>query len=73
MANDPRKIWLTGITPLILWRPMASRPADAMQPQLRQSGLPPNWHGVTVVVKSDETQCVVFANMHSSGEAGGVS
>ena len=25
---------------------MAPRPADAMHPQLAQSGVPPNWHGV---------------------------
>ena len=32
----------------------ASSPADAMQPQLLQSGVPPNWHGVIFVFRSAE-------------------
>src|SRR5438132_5266789 len=42
-----------------------------MQPQLLQSGAPPNWHGVMRVSKSAEMQRVVFANTHSSGDCGG--
>ena len=34
--------------------PTAARPADAMQPQLRQSGVPPNWHGVIWSSRSAE-------------------
>ena len=49
------------------WRAMASRPADAMQPQLEQSGLPPNWHGAMWRSKSADTQVVVCANVHSAG------
>ena len=46
-------------------------PADARQPQLLQSGAPPNWHGVIFVVKSAEMVVVTRAKMHSSGDAGG--
>ena len=35
-------------------RATAVRPADAMQPQFPQSGAPPNWHGVILVVRSAE-------------------
>jgi len=53
------------------WRATAARPADAMQPQLVQSGAPPNWHGVIFVVRSAEIVAVVLANTHSSGDEGG--
>ena len=49
----------------------APRPAEAMQPQLAQSGLPPNWHGEIGCLKSADTQVVVSAKTHSSGLAGG--
>ena len=42
-----------------------------MQPQLLQSGVPPNWHGVIFVFRSAETVVVVRAKMHSSGDCGG--
>ena len=42
-----------------------------MQPQLLQSGAPPNWHGVIFVVKSAEIEVVVRAKTHSSGDDGG--
>ena len=42
-----------------------------MQPQLLQSGLPPNWHGVIFVVRSAEMVVVVCAKTQSSGESGG--
>ena len=44
-----------------------------MQPQLLQSGVPPNWHGVICVVRSAEIVVVVRANTHSSGDAGGLA
>ena len=43
----------------------------AMHPQLEQSGDPPNWHGVMRVCRSADTQSVVCAKMHSSGDDGG--
>ena len=46
----------------------AARPADATQPQLAQSGVPPNWHGVMRVVRSAEIVVVVRAKTHSSGD-----
>ena len=42
-----------------------------MHPQLAQSGLPPNWHGVILVWRSADTQSVVLAKTQSSGESGG--
>ena len=42
-----------------------------MQPQLAQSGFPPNWQGVIGFSKFADTHAVVFAKMHSSGECGG--
>ena len=42
-----------------------------MQPQLAQSGVPPNWHGVIRVCRSADTHSVVCAKMQSAGEAGG--
>ena len=52
-------------------RATAASPAEAMQPQLLQSGVPPNWHGVIRVVRSAEIVVVVRAKTHSSGESGG--
>src|SRR5690242_5462568 len=42
-----------------------------MQPQLEQSGAPPNWHGVIFVSRSADTHSVVCAKMQSSGDDGG--
>jgi hypothetical protein len=50
---------------------MLASPEDAMQPHSEHTGLPPNWHGVTRVFKSAETQTVLRAKMHSEGESGG--
>ena len=55
------------------WRAIAAMPAEAMQPQLEQSGFPPNWHGVMAFFRSAETQRVILANVHSLGEAGGAA
>ena len=44
-----------------------------MQPQLVQSGAPPNWHGVIRVVRSAEIDVVVRAKTHSSGDDGGLA
>ena len=52
---------------------MAPRPAEAMHPQLLQSGAPPHWQGVIRVVKSAEIEVVVRAKTHSSGDAGGLA
>ena len=52
--SEPSKIDPTGMKPKRWWRATAARPADAMQPQLLQSGAPPNWHGVIFVVRSAE-------------------
>ena len=49
----------------------AASPADARHPQLLQSGAPPNWHGVILVLRSAEIVVVVRANRQSSGDAGG--
>ena len=51
--------------------PTAASPADAMQPQLLQSGVPPNWHGVIFVVRSADIVVVVRAKTQSSGDDGG--
>ena len=59
------------MTPSSWCRATAARPADAMQPQLLQSGAPPNWHGVICVVRSAEIVVVVRAKTQSSGDAGG--
>ena len=59
------------MTPRSWCRPTAARPADARQPQLLQSGAPPNWHGVILVVRSAEIVVVVRAKRQSSGDAGG--
>jgi hypothetical protein len=40
---------------------------------LLQSGAPPNWHGVILVVKSAEMVDVVRAKMQSSGLSGGLA
>ena len=53
------------------WRPTAVRAADAMQPQLLQSGVPPNWQGVIGRCRSADTHCVTWAKMHSEGDEGG--
>ena len=42
-----------------------------MQPQLEQSGVPPNWHGVMRVSRFAEMHSVVRAKMHSAGDDGG--
>ena len=42
-----------GISPPILKLASACIPAEAMQPHSSQTGLPPNWHGVTRVVSED--------------------
>ena len=68
---EPAKSGATGMKPRIWWRVTAASPADARQPQFSQSGAPPNWHGVIVVVKSAEIVVVVCAKTHSSGERGG--
>ena len=44
-----------------------------MQPQLAQSGFPPNWHGVIGLLKSADTQAVVNAKIQSFGEWGGTT
>src|ERR1700730_1018620 len=70
---DPSNIDPTGTNPKIGGRPPAVSPADARQPQLLQSGAPPNWHGVIFVVKSADTVIVVRAKTHSSGDCGGAA
>jgi hypothetical protein len=65
------KIAPTGIKPAILLEATAARPMDAIQPQLEQSGFPPNWQGVIRVRGSAETVAVVSAKIHSDGLAGG--
>src|SRR5262245_11065752 len=52
-------------------RPIAASAADAKQPQLAQSGAPPNWHGVIRVAKSADMVVVVRANRHFCGDSGG--
>ena len=50
---------------------MAVIPADARHPHSEQTGWPPNWHGVMRVARSAERHSVLWAKMHSAGEAGG--
>src|SRR3954466_11543010 len=45
---------------------------EATQPHCEQSGLPPNWHGVTTVFRSAEITVVVCAKIQSSGDVGGI-
>src|SRR5688500_535129 len=71
ICNDRSKIAPTRRPPGSLWRATAAKAADAMQPQLAQSGFPPNWHGVMRVLKSADTPAVVRAKTHSCGECGG--
>jgi hypothetical protein len=71
IRSDCSKIAPTRRPPGSRCRATASSPADAMQPQLEQSGLPPNWHGEMCRSKSAETQVVVCANVHSDGFCGG--
>lgn len=52
--------------------PIASSPAVAAQPQLEQSGLPPNWQGITALFKSDDRQCVTREKMQCAGLEGGL-
>ena len=40
--SDPLKSFPTGMKPKSWWRATAAKPADAMHPQLLQSGVPPN-------------------------------
>src|SRR5580700_6194488 len=68
---DTFKIDPTWISPATRWRATAARPADARQPQLAQSGAPPNWHGVIRVLRSADTNVVVRAKTQSSGDSGG--
>ena len=42
-----------------------------MQPQLAQSGFPPNWQGEIFRSRSDDRQFVVCAKMQASGDWGG--
>ena len=65
------KIDPTGMNPHTWWRATAARPAEATHPQLLQSGAPPNWQGVILVVRSAEIDVVVRAKTHSSGDDGG--
>src|SRR5215467_5463455 len=58
-------------TPGSLILPIEFKPADAMQPHCEQSGLPPNWHGLTRLFRSAVIVRVVFAKMHSVGFDGG--
>lgn len=57
--------------PATRWCPTAANAIDAMQPHCAQSGLPPNWHGVILVIRSAEMIPVVLAKMHSRGLRGG--
>ena len=47
-------------------------PAEAIQPHSAQTGLPPNWHGLTRVFRSAERQVVSRAKVQSLGERGGL-
>src|SRR3989304_13326 len=70
-GNDASKIVPTFRPPGRVCRATAAMPAEAMQPQSAQSGVPPSWHGVMGCVRSAERHVVVFAKMHSSGVLGG--
>jgi hypothetical protein len=72
-ANDALNTCRTRMPPGSRCRAIASRLADAMHPQLEQSGLPPNWHGVICRRRSADTHSVVRAKVHSVGEAGGLA
>lgn len=65
------KIAPTGTKPPNLCAATAASAIDAMQPQAAQSGLPPNWQGVTCDRKSAEIMPVVRAKTQSSGLCGG--
>ena len=60
-----------GSRPANLYLPKEARPAEAMHPHSAQTGRPPNWQGVTRVVRSAEMQVVACAKMHSRGDEGG--
>src|SRR3984893_12745906 len=68
---DTFKIDPTRISPATRWRATGGRPAEARQPQLAQSGAPPNWRGVIRVFRSADTVVVVRANTQWSGDSGG--
>src|SRR5207253_5288978 len=46
------------------------RPADAMQPHCEQSGLPPNWQGLSWVLRSAVIDRVVLAKTQRCGLEG---
>ena len=69
--RDASRMAERGISPPIFKLASACIPAEAIQPHSSQTGLPPNWHGVTRVCRSAERQLVSLANVHSSGERGG--
>src|SRR5437870_13720936 len=71
MLVERAKIVETGTSPASLYLPIAASPAEAMHPHSEQTGCPPNWQGEIVVARSDETQAVTWAKMHSLGDAGG--
>lgn len=72
MAADIQKTCPAVTFPRIFRCPTAANPIDAMQPHREQSGVPPNWHGSTLVRRSADNERVVLAKMHRSGEAGGL-
>src|SRR5579875_2626755 len=69
--KEALKIAPTGTNPANLWAATAASPIEAMQPHDSQSGFPPNWQGVTWVLRSADIVCVVNANTHSCGLCGG--
>src|SRR5207253_9861058 len=71
ILRDPVKIDPTGMTPNTRYWAIAARPTEAVHPQLLQSGMPPNWHGVIFVVKSAEMLLVMRAKTQSFGDSGG--
>ena len=72
-CNDRSKIAPTRTPPGSRCRETAPSAAEAMQPQLLQSGLPPNWHGCIWRLKSADMQVVACAKVHSVGDAGGLA
>ena len=52
--NEALKTGPTGIKPPNLWAATAAKPIEAMHPQELQFGLPPNWQGVILVLRSAE-------------------
>src|SRR5207244_10615404 len=63
----------TGRQPANLYFPMEAKAAEATQPHSVQTGLPPNWHGVTTVAMSAEMHVVTWEKIHLCGAAGGCS